>query len=67
MIGVNLSFLKIARGLEGIKLRSLSTTGAFEWRGYCASFLHLHDPKGPRIQIIGLRGPNTMNIIVFGP
>ena len=24
-------------------------------------------PKGPRTQIIGSEGPNTMNIIVFGP
>ena len=24
-------------------------------------------PKGPRTQIIGFQGPNTINIIVFGP
>ena len=27
----------------------------------------LISPKGPRTQIIGLQGPNTMIIMVFGP
>ena len=26
-----------------------------------------HYPMGPRTQIIGFLGPNTINIIVFGP
>ena len=25
------------------------------------------NPKGPRTQIIGFQGPNTINVIVFGP
>ena len=25
------------------------------------------NPKGPRTQIIGFQGPNTINIIIFGP
>ena len=24
-------------------------------------------PKGPRTKIMGLEGPNTINILVFGP
>ena len=27
----------------------------------------LLDPKGPRTQIIGFQGPNSNNVIVFGP
>ena len=28
---------------------------------------HFTNPKGPRTQIIGSQGPNSINVIVFGP
>ena len=38
------------------------------WSRYMGTTLDSkYIPKGPRTQIIGFWGPNTMNIIVFGP
>ena len=58
-----------AKGLRRYKDCDLGThpLGAAPCKG-CFSHVELCTiPKGPRTQIIGLQGPNTINIIVFGP
>ena len=33
----------------------------------CRDIPFVYSPKGPRTQIIGFKGPNTINLLAFGP